>query len=287
MNLFNKKTIIASLLAVLVVLAALILTKSKTARPTGQISQVTGSRAADNNQTDPISQNAPAETTDQSTTAIPKISALNSQEKSLSDTAKFSRNLFGQYLETEKNGDYLAVDYSRLLFDAVNQASSSAKFTEYDSQNFKTIAKETSATGRTYGNALGQAIKKNTVTPTENEMVILERAQNNDDQTELQKLDPVIKKYRGIQSDLLEIPVPASALTIHKKLVNVFGVLVESVEGMKLAFSDPIRATQSVSLYPSAADLLVSTLKELRSYFKGRGIVFRPSEDGYLVAGGI
>lgn len=101
---------------------------------------------------------------------------------------------------------------------------------------------------RTYANTLGQILINNNV-KSEGELVIIERAMQTEDPKELDKLDPLITMYKNLRDQTLATPVPAGFEKQHLDLINVYNAVYATLDGMKLAFSDPVVALLRTQRY--------------------------------------
>lgn len=215
---------------------------------------------------------------------------INSQvESDLTETGKFSRELFAKYVAARKTGSIEEGDYQSLLYRYVQKEQEGDNIKIYEDGDFSVINEKSAAIIRNYGNELGKILKKNESKDpeNENELIILDNATRNSDEKELEKLDAAINRYKNLTADFLKVKAPADALPIHGEITNLFNILGVSVEGMKLIFKDPIGSLGTVSFYPTAVDNLIKSLENLKNYFLDNGIKFRSNEDGYIITGGV
>lgn len=101
---------------------------------------------------------------------------------------------------------------------------------------------------RTYANTLGQILINNNV-ESEGELVIIQRAMQSENPEELAKLDPLITMYKNLRDQTLATPVPAGFEKQHLDLINVYNAVYATLDGMKLAFADPVVALLRVQRY--------------------------------------
>ncbi len=101
---------------------------------------------------------------------------------------------------------------------------------------------------RTYANTLGQILINNNV-QSEGELVIIERAMQTENPAELDKLDPLINMYKNLRDQTLATPVPVGFEKQHLDLINVYNAVYATLDGMKLAFADPVVALLRVQRY--------------------------------------
>lgn len=101
---------------------------------------------------------------------------------------------------------------------------------------------------RTYANTLGQILINNNV-PGDGELVIIQRALQNEDASELVKLEPLITMYKNLRDQTLATPVPTGFEKQHLDLINVYQAMYSTLDGMKLVFADPVVALLRVQRY--------------------------------------
>lgn len=116
---------------------------------------------------------------------------------------------------------------------------------------------------RTYANTLGQIIINNNVPNYENELTIIDRAVRNEEPSELDKLDPLIAMYKNMRDQTLATPVPAGFEKAHLDLINVYQANYSTLDGIKLAFADPVVALLRIQRYQDDADGLRFALQNM------------------------
>lgn len=119
---------------------------------------------------------------------------------------------------------------------------------------------------RTYANTLGQILINNNV-QSEGELVIIQRAMQTEDPKELEKLEPLINMYKNLRDQTLATPVPAGFEKQHLDLINVYNAVYATLDGMKLAFSDPVVALLRVQRYQDDTKGLQIALQNMYSAF--------------------
>jgi hypothetical protein len=209
----------------------------------------------------------------------------SSLESDLTETDKFSRELFAKYIAAQKSGNYKSVDYPGFLIETVANAEKGT-ITILKETDFKKIT-ETSEAIRNYGNAFGKIIKEKEKEFPGNELQILDDASTKGEKKEITALDKPIARYRAIREGLLTIDVPESLLKIHTKIVNLLEVMAVGIESMKFTLSDPVRAMSGMSMYPDATNLFIESIQDLRLYFINHKIIFEKNESGYDFTRGV
>lgn len=116
---------------------------------------------------------------------------------------------------------------------------------------------------RTYANTIGQILVNNNVANSEDELVIIDRALRTENISELDKLDPLIAMYKNMRDQTLNTPVPAGFEKQHLDLINVYNAVYATLDGMKLAFADPVVALLRVQRYQDDATGLGIALQNM------------------------
>ncbi len=212
---------------------------------------------------------------------------VNSEtEQNLTDTAKFSRELFVRFIaEQQKAGktpDPAAFqDFVNSTLSASAQNYTAPK--EYTRTDITITPTEDAVALKKYGNAIGAIITKKPNPPLEYELVILNRATEANDPTELAKLDANIREYRRIERDIKATPVPESAIVVHLGLLNAIGAMRNSIEAMRLVLTDPIKVFPHISRYSENVLAQTAALRALKKYFTDNAISFEQGEYGYAL----
>jgi len=138
--------------------------------------------------------------------------------------------------------------------------ASAVKDVIYDASSIIVI--ENSPTDiRTYGNALGQILIANNVPGSEGELAIMQRALQTENPEYLTNLDPLITMYKTMRDQTIATPVPHGFEKQHLDLINVYQALFASLDGMKLAFTDPVVALLRIKRYQDDAAGLGNALR--------------------------
>lgn len=132
----------------------------------------------------------------------------------------------------------------------------------YDSSSLVVIGNSPTEI-RTYGNAIGQILISNNIPGSEGELAIMQRALQTENPDQLKKLDPIIQMYKNMRDQTLATPVPRGFEKQHLDLINVYQAMYASLDGMKLAFSDPVVALLRIKRYQDDATGLGNALKNM------------------------
>jgi hypothetical protein len=135
---------------------------------------------------------------------------------------------------------------------------------------------------RTWGNALGQSLIARNVAGGEGELIIIDRALRNEDPSELDKLEPIIAMYKALRDDALTTPVPRGFEKQHLDLINVYQAMYATLDGLKLAFSDPVVSLLRVKRYQDDAAGLAYALQNIYTALLPHARVFQANDPVYV-----
>ncbi len=227
---------------------------------------------------DPLKKGPDDQLTLESASTTPKTT------KSLTTSDQFSRELFTRYVTLKQNGGGDPADYNNyadLVLTYIDKEAAAMSAKSYAAADFKVIANETPADIRRYGNEFGAFFVDDKRPDFENELVVLQRATENNNPLELAKLDANIAAYEKILAGLLKISVPNSFLPDHLTLANAVATIIVGIESMKLSFSDPIKAAAGLKNYPDASGNLLPLLQSIGGGLEESGVTFAQSETGF------
>lgn len=152
------------------------------------------------------------------------------------------------------------------------------------SANVLTVVENTPEAIRTWGNALGFSLSSRNVADSEGELVIIDRALRNEDPTELEKLEPIIAMYKALRDDALATPVPRGFEKQHLDLINVYQAMYATLDGLKLAFRDPVVSLLRVKRYQDDAAGLAYALQNVYGVLLPHVRLFNQNDPVYVFA---
>ena len=202
-----------------------------------------------------------------------------------SETDRLSREFFGKYLAMKQSGaPFTAEDEQKLLEEFVGRYPESQPKKTYTESDIVLAPNDDNGSLKAYGNAIGAVINAHKDKEgVENELIIFERALENEDEIDLANLEERIKRYESLLAGLKAVPSPKSVVEIHTALLNSAEALKESVSGMALAFTDPVRSLSAATAYPQAIEKLTDAFIQLAALFKEKEITFGEEEAGYIL----
>jgi hypothetical protein len=111
-------------------------------------------------------------------------------------------------------------------------------------------------------------------TPKLNEAVLAGQAFDDNDMTELAKIDPIIAGYQSMVSALLKVPVPQSLAKYHLDLLNGAMISLYNAQSFRHMDTDPVRGLSAVSFELVALQNMSDAISGIRSYFSTVGMTF-------------
>lgn len=204
--------------------------------------------------------------------------------KPLTASDQFSRELFSRYVQIKQSGSGEPADfqnYSDLVNTYIEKESAAQPIKTYGAADFRVIGNAASKDTVRYADQLGAIFVNDKSPDFENELVVLERATDNGNPAELNKLDKNIAAYKKIRTGLLQMPVPDLFLPNHLALTNAVETIIFGIESMKLTFSDPIKAIAGLKNYPDAASSFLPLLRSIGDGLDGSGATFAQDSLGF------
>ena len=204
--------------------------------------------------------------------------------ETLTLTDEVSRKVFAEYWQARvSGGDVFDINSSgSVIMNALSEVKT-PKARTYTEGDITVLADSSEPALRTYAEAVGKAIKENSI-QNENELSILERALSKKDESELAKLDPTIASYRAIIDAVLAVPTPKETLTLHLSILNALSTTLTTIETFRNALTDPVAALIGINQYLGVVASLKSSFEGAASWYTTKGIRFDSGSDArYLV----
>lgn len=200
-------------------------------------------------------------------------------------TDEVSRKVFAEYWQAKvSGGDVFDMNSSgSVIMNALSEVKT-PKARAYTEGEITVIADSSEIALRTYAEAVGKAIKENSV-QNENELSILEDALSKKDAEQLAKLDPTLASYRAIIDAILAVPTPRETLTLHLSLVNALSTTLTTIETFRNALTDPVAALIGINQYLAVAKSLKSSFEGAASWYENKGIRFDSTSDAQYFVG--
>ncbi len=200
----------------------------------------------------------------------------------LTDSA--ARDLFTKYMTVKQSGAPLSADLKNAMVEGVMKTATSKNLTMkiYSATDIHVIGDSSESALRNYANTAGESMKKSYVSG-DSELTILSNTVSNNDNSQLEKLTPIIKGYKQSLKDLLAIPVPARLLSIHLQMINSISEVETKIEAFQYFTTDPIRAGMGISTYEASVNKMADAFKAVADFYAQQGITFTVNESGYVL----
>lgn len=118
-----------------------------------------------------------------------------------------------------------------------------------------------------YASALSTRLKKFVATGEKgNELTILLKAVDADDNSALALLDARIIIYQTLIKDLLALKTPSNITPVHLRLIQGYETMRNGTVGFKKILSDPALGVASLAEYRKGVDILSLAEKDLRGF---------------------
>lgn len=207
------------------------------------------------------------------------------EQKALSATERLSRDLLSYYLATRQGGASLSeTQKEELVYQLLRKyATDGTRVAAYSKKDIKLLHRDTAEAIHDYGNAVGEILFGPATTTAAVTTISLEQIMQNEDVSELARLDPVIAWYGNAVKGLLAIAVPDSAVALHVELLNAFDRVQGDLSGIRSLFEDFITAWTAMRYYQGDLAYMQKTLTQLGDYFPFKKVDFPTSEYGHKV----
>ena len=185
--------------------------------------------------------------------------------KDLTETEKFSRELFATIAAASQNGTMDQATIDQLGASLAEKIQNSPPRKVFSIFEIKTITDDGIQAFKNYNNALSAIYKK--YPPTSYTILdVLQKFmldENNVDVSALTKLDPIIEQTNKIIEAMIKTSVPQSLSSLHLNVINSLERLVENLNDIQLYDTDSIIALGGISKYEGNATKLESDLNSL------------------------
>jgi hypothetical protein len=161
------------------------------------------------------------------------------QENKPNTTRDFAQAFMINYLDIKKDNPTIsqqdAINIATKTISEVDIPENKQKYT------IKDIILSDTETKESYRKSIEDIVYKNSPKiKLENELTIVKKALETQKQSDITKLDPIIKAYSGILTDLLKIKVPRSATGVHIVFINTLFHMNKTLKDMRNIFDDPV-----------------------------------------------
>lgn len=195
------------------------------------------------------------------------IEKANLEEKNLTATEKFSRELFATIVAASQNGALNEAAIDRLTSSLAEKVQDTPPRKVFSIFDMKIINDNSVQAFKNYSNALINIYRnypstKYTILDVLQEFIVDEE---NVDAGVLVKLDPIIKEMKGVMEKKIKTPVPQSISILHLNVINSYERVVENLSDIRLYDTDPIMTLGGISNYQKNINQLGLDLNALAS----------------------
>jgi hypothetical protein len=192
-------------------------------------------------------------------------------------TGKFSESFASDYLKNKADGTN-QVNQEELIQKALKAIDGVAKPKIYTTADFIAVP-DSDESIRAYGNELG-ALMKQSPSVGVNEMVVVSDALKANDPEALGRLTLLKESYTTLTTQTLEVPVPLSLAQLHAQILTGYEAIRTDIEGMELAFTDPLYALARIKSYTGDVEALFAPIYTLQTILNERDITYTDDEPG-------
>ncbi len=192
-------------------------------------------------------------------------STTTTQQEKLTETEKFSRELFATVSAASQNGTMDQATIDALGASLAERVQNSPQRKIFSISDIKVINNDTAAAFTNYSSALNNIYIKYSTTDygVLNALQDFMADPNNVNSKALVKLTTIIKQTTKIIGEMQKIEVPQSISTLHLNILNSEEALVENLSDIQLYDTDPILSLGGITKYKENATKLQSTLNDL------------------------
>jgi len=195
----------------------------------------------------------------------------NILSKNLTTTERVSQDLIGGYLTLKTKGEFDQQDQEEFLNSVIGDNQDNTNIEKYYLNNIQITEDNSFDSFQKYSDGLLNILKQNS--NNEDDLIILKRALDTNNERELDKLDLSIQSYKNIQVELLKLKIPSEIKQNHLDILNLFFNIQKNVEDMKNVFNDPINVLIKLSSYKENSEKIIEEFDILWSYLKNKGVM--------------
>jgi hypothetical protein len=211
-------------------------------------------------------------------------SATSSNAYVANATDRFSQELFAKYLEAKSSGKDIDEELSNAIAEEVLSEQYQPFIEPFDVSKLNISSSESVESLRAYGNRLGKALSIPAPDPNEYEFTVLDRILNGTaTANDAALLSKIIGRYNLIEKTLIEMPVPASAASIHAEFIQGVQMFKDMAMGIATLETDPIGAYSKIAQFEDALNVLSAASIKAKAYFSANKVAFSSQEGGYVL----
>jgi hypothetical protein len=196
--------------------------------------------------------------------------------------------LLSQYMALKESGQTITPDMEQTLVDNFAQSDIVGPYIPqakvYTISDLSVSTDNSQAALKKYGNAVGQAMIKNSPLSGISALIVEETAVNSGSEQDLSGLATIVTSSSELVKELLDIPVPSSAVAIHLAILNDVSASLNSVQGMQQLFNDPVVALAALKAYETTLPALSTDIHTLSVFFQSKNVLFGTTDPGSVLS---
>lgn len=180
-------------------------------------------------------------------------------EENLTETDKFSRELFSTTAALSQNGVMDQTTVNKISDSLSEKIKNSVPRKVYTISDIKVVSDNSTKSIKDYSNALDNLKKKYPVKGYAIDVLkkfIID--ENNVDISVLTELGPIIKQSQNIMNGMINTNVPSSIAQVHLDVINAIERTIENMADIQLFNNDPVVAMGAISKYKDNVNSLKS-----------------------------
>ncbi len=189
---------------------------------------------------------------------------LNFDESTLTETDKFSRELFSTIATLNQTGEVTQGTIDTLSNSILEKIQNSPTQKVFLYSDLSVTQGETKKNIKTYNDTINNIYNKYPINYTVFD--VLQKFAldiNNVDESVLQELSPIVKQTNNVINDLSKITVPQSLAVLHLDFLNKLQTYSENLNKMTLYDTDPVVGISGITQYETLADDLETSRNAL------------------------
>lgn len=189
-------------------------------------------------------------------------------------TDQMSRDLLSQYLIAAKNGNGVSSEMAtQIAQNALSLPDYQPSSVVYIKENLKIIKKTDPITITRYKERINQVLIPVYYNIKDDPMDVMLSSLQSEKETDLARLDPIIKINKNAIKLLVEMEVPEGAISFHLNLLNSSSQVLSDLESMRVAISDPVKTFTVIGSYSQHMSGFGTAILNINDYLTKNSII--------------
>ena len=198
-------------------------------------------------------------------------SVVKSDDKVFDDTtvtANLTRDVMSQYLSLKGGGKEVSTEDLNSIVEKTltNPTYTKVEGAKYLTSNLKIDNENNPATVKNYKLLMADYIRKGFAQVKDDPYVIIINSTKSKKESDIAKLDPIIKVNKTVINQMLNITVPREAVSFHLNLLNSLSNTLADLESIRVLFSDPVRSLAGINSFDEHRTSLVASINAISLY---------------------